>query len=290
MRSMIAALRLVALLCHLVLGLATGLLVFSWQTQRQRNPIIRAWSRALVTICGARLQVDRVALDSALAPGDRAGNGRLLLANHISWIDIFALHAVLPGRFVAKSEIRGWPVLGWLVSLSGTLYVERGRRHAVASINHRVASLLRAGEVVSVFPEGTTTDGTELLPFHSNLIAPAFEAGCDVWPVALRYSEAGAPSRAPAFVGDLGLVGSLWNILTARDLAVHVALLAPIGTVADRNRHHIAQAAQNAIAAHLGLASPQRRRRVEPDGISSPADPVADTADNPPGSPGAPAS
>jgi 1-acyl-sn-glycerol-3-phosphate acyltransferase len=200
--------------------------------------------------------------------------GRLLVANHSSWLDVFAILAALPGRFIAKAEIGRWPLLGWLVTRVGTLYIERGRRHAVAAINHRVRDLLKAGETIAVFPEGTTTDGTELLPFHSNLIAPAFDAACDVCPVALRYTERGRPTRAPAFAGDTGLARSLWNIVVARDLAVEVAFLAPIGTTADRNRHHIAHAAQLAIAAHLGLsAAPPRRARP----VNRPAPDTADS-------------
>jgi 1-acyl-sn-glycerol-3-phosphate acyltransferase len=266
MRALIAPLRVLALLAHILIGLAIALAIFPWQSQRRRNPTIRVWSRVLLAICGMRLRVAGAALDPELA---RSGTvdwapGRLLIANHISWIDVFAILATLPGRFVAKSEIRRWPLLGWLVSLVGTLYIERGRRHAVAAINHRVRDHLKAGEVIAVFPEGTTTDGAELLPFHSNLIAPALEIGCDVWPVALRYTERGAPSRAPAFIGAMGLVTSLWNILVARDLAVEVALLPPIGTTADRSRHHVAHAAQYAIASHLGVAMPPHRRGVRP--------------------------
>lgn len=262
MRVLIAPLRVVVLLAHLLVGLAIGLLIFPWQSQRRRNPTIKAWARVLLTICGAHLHVTGNAIDPQLARSGVADwtPGRLLLSNHISWIDVFAILSALPGRFVAKAEIGRWPLLGWLVTLVGTLYIERGRRHAVAMMNHRVREYLKAGETITVFPEGTTTDGTQMLPFHSNLIAPAFEASCDVWPVALRYTERGQPSRASAFIGDMGLVTSLWNILIARDLAIEVAFLAPIGTTADRSRHHVAHAAQEAIAAHLGLASPQHRR------------------------------
>lgn len=284
MRALIAPLRIALLLAHILLGLAIALAIFPWLAQRRRNPTIRVWSRVLLAICGARLRVAGMALDPPPARGAADwAPGRLLVANHVSWIDVFAILAAAPSRFVAKSEIGRWPLLGWLVTLVGTLYIERGRRHAVAAINHRVRDLLKAGEAIAVFPEGTTTDGAELLPFHSNLIAPAFEAACDVWPVALRYTERGQPSRAPAFIGEMGLPTSLWNILVARDLAVEVAFLAPIGTTADRNRHHIAHAAQLAIAAHLGVpaAPPRRAGRVSP---------APDTADSRPESASDPAS
>jgi 1-acyl-sn-glycerol-3-phosphate acyltransferase len=158
------------------------------------------------------------------ATGMRAGErGRLLLINHISWIDIFGVAAALPARFVAKSEIGRWPLMGALVTMSGTLYIERGRRHAVSALNKRVRELLEAGESVVVFPEGTTTDGAALLPFHSNLVAPAVESGCEVWPVALRYTQRGAPSTAAAFIGDMTLVTSMWNIVSAGGLQIEVA-------------------------------------------------------------------
>ncbi|MFN3565977.1 MAG: 1-acyl-sn-glycerol-3-phosphate acyltransferase, partial [Burkholderiaceae bacterium] len=183
MRRVLAPLRIVALLAHIVAGLAITTLAFPWLAQTARNRIVRGWSRVLLAICGVTLRASGRALDDAIArtgigPGS---SGRLLLANHVSWIDVFAILACVPCRFVAKAEIGRWPLVGWLVTLVGTLYIERGRRHAVAAINHRVRDRLKAGETVAVFAEGTTTDGFSLLPFHSNLIAPALEVGGEVW-------------------------------------------------------------------------------------------------------------
>ena len=256
MRYLLAPLRLTGLLVLLLAGLAIAGLGYPWLSQPRRNRITRAWSALLLAVCGARLNV-RGDLPAPLArSGMIAGlPGRLLLINHISWIDIFAINAVLPARFVAKAEIGRWPLLGTLVTLSGTLYIERGRRHAVHAVNHKVAEHLRMGESVALFPEGTTTDGSELLPFHSNLIAPVMEAGGQVWPVALRYTEDGQPSRAAAFVGDDTLAHSIWNILTARRLTIDVALLDPVAADGETHptRHHVAQAARQRIAQHLGV-------------------------------------
>jgi 1-acyl-sn-glycerol-3-phosphate acyltransferase len=256
--------RLLGMLLLLVIGLATALLVFPWLSQAGRNRIIRGWSRALMANCGVRLRAAGDLPDELARTGlHAAGKGRLLLANHISWLDIFAVDAVLPARFVAKAEIGRWPVMGALVSLAGTLYIERGRRHAVHAANQRVRERLQAGESVAVFPEGTTTDGRQLLAFHSNLVASAIEAGCDVWPVALRYTQRGRPSLAPAFIGETTLVESMWRIVTARALEVEVAFLAPVPTDdgAHPTRHHVALAARAAIARHLGLpmAEPSQR-------------------------------
>ncbi len=261
MRALVAPLRIALLLLHVLAGVAIAAAAFPWLAQTRRNRIIRAWSRLLLVICGARLRVAGVPLAAELAStGVETGSrGRMLLANHISWIDIFALNATVPSRFVAKSEIRNWPLLGTLVTRVGTLYIERGRRHAVASMNHHVRDRLRDGETVAVFAEGTTTDGSALLPFHSNLVAPAIEVGSPCWPVALRYTEDGKPSTAPAFVGETGLVASLWNILVARRLQIEVALLDAVPTTGDQNRHHVAGTAAERVAAWLNVPAPTGR-------------------------------
>lgn len=260
MRFVLGPLRLLGLVALLVIGLAIALLIFPWQSQPGRNRVIRAWSRAVVVACGLRVNVvGALPADLARTGMQAGGAGRLLLVNHISWIDIFALNAAMPTRFVAKAEIGAWPVMGTLVTLAGTLYIERGRRHAVHATNQRVRDRLRAGESVAVFPEGTTTDGRHLLPFHSNLVASALEVGCEVWPVALRYTQRGQPTLATAFIGETTLVESIWRIATAGGLEIEVAFLAPVATVNTADgvaptRHHVAQAARAAIAAHLGLA------------------------------------
>jgi 1-acyl-sn-glycerol-3-phosphate acyltransferase len=122
-------------------------------------------------------------------------------------------------------------------------------------MNQRVRDRLQAGESVAVFPEGTTTDGMRLLAFHSNLVASAIEVACDVWPVALRYTQNGQPTLAAAFVGEATLVASMWQIVTTDALEVEVAFLAPVptDTEARPTRHHVAHAARAAIAQHLGL-------------------------------------
>ncbi len=186
---------------------------------------------------------------------DPLTTGRLALANHVSWLDIFAINAVMPSRFVAKAEIGKWPLLGLLVSRGGTLYIERGRRHAVAAMNRTVSEHLKLGETVVVFGEGTTTDGSELLPFHSNLIAPAIDVGAAIWPIAIRYTERGKRTSAAAFIDEMGLITSLARILVAQQLAVEVAVLPPILTTDALHRHAIARAARASIAQQLGIES-----------------------------------
>ncbi|HET9025113.1 MAG TPA: 1-acyl-sn-glycerol-3-phosphate acyltransferase [Burkholderiaceae bacterium] len=260
MRFVFAPLRAVLFVLHVFAGLAIVLVVFPLAGLPARNRINRAWSRTLVAICGARLIVDGEPIPphiriTGLEPWSL---GRLVLSNHVSWIDVFAINAVTPCRFVAKAEIGQWPLLGALVSRSGTLYIERGRRHAVAAMNHKVRDHLKAGESVVVFPEGTTSDGTSLLPFHSNLLAPAVEIGAPVWPIAIRYTDGGRPTDAAAFIGDMGLITSLVKILTARDLAIRITVLPAIPVEEHGNRHAVGRAAREAIAGALGVTAGER--------------------------------
>jgi 1-acyl-sn-glycerol-3-phosphate acyltransferase len=162
--------------------------------------------------------------------------------------------------------------LGWLVARVGTLFVERGRRHAVHAINQAVAARLALGESIGVFPEGTTTDGRELLPFHANLVQPALDAGAEIRPVALRYLQDGAWAPAAAYIGDMSLVGSLWRVVTTPRLTVQVHWLPPVAREL-ANRHAVGRAARAAIAAALGLAI------HEAHDVTAPA---ADTADSAP--------
>jgi 1-acyl-sn-glycerol-3-phosphate acyltransferase len=153
----------------------------------------------------------------------------LLVANHISWLDILVVHASRHCRFVSKSEVEHWPLIGTLATGGGTLYIEReSRRHAMRVV-HDMAESLRAGDVLAVFPEGTTSDGRALLPFHANLLQAAISAEAPVLPVALSFVDAatGELSLAPIYVGDESLVESLWRTLTAPPLAALVTFGQP---------------------------------------------------------------
>ena len=259
MGVVLGPLRAVLVALHFVAGLATALFVFPLVRLRTRNRIISLWSRWLVALCGVRLVVDGEPIPAALRHTgiDEAGAGRLVVSNHVSWLDSFVMHAVMPCRFIAKAEIGRWPLLGLLVTQSGMLYIERGRRHAVASINRQVRDHLRQGEAVAVYPEGTTNDGSTLLRFHSNLLAPAIETGAAVWPFVIRYTKHG--TRAPTHLldDDNGFLASLLRMLAARGLAVRLTRLPPIDATLHENRHAIAHAAYLAIANELGLSPGQ---------------------------------
>jgi len=204
---------------HVLHGIAIALVGFRALDAGQRHARIQWWARETLRRMGIALQVD----------GTPAGPGTLIVANHVSWLDIMAIHAVMPqARFVSKAAIKHWPLLSHLADAANTLYLERERKRDALRVVHLVAEALRDRETVAVFPEGTTSDGRDLLPFHANLLQSAIATGAPVQPIVLRFSDRTRPiSPAVEFVGDTTLVQSLWRVARGDALTVHVSLLAP---------------------------------------------------------------
>ena len=186
-------------------------------TQQQAR--VQAWSLALLRHAGIRLVVQ----------GQPAVQGPVMLvANHISWLDITSLHAARFCRFVSKADVARWPLIGALASGVGTLFIQRESRRDAMRVVHHMADSLRAGDVLAVFPEGTTSDGVDLLPFHANLLQAAITAGVPVQPVALQFLDArGERSLAPCYVGDDTLLGSVWRTVRARGITVRIVFGRP---------------------------------------------------------------
>jgi 1-acyl-sn-glycerol-3-phosphate acyltransferase len=173
----------------------------------------------------------------------------LLVANHISWLDILVMHAARHCRFVSKAQVKHWPLIGTLATGAGTLYIERESRRDAMRVVHHMADSLRAGDVLAVFPEGTTSDGRKLLPFHGNLIQAAISADVPVQPVALSFIDraSGAPSLAARYIDDDTLVESLWRTLTAPPLAAVVVFGEP-ERAQGRDRRSWAQELRETVA------------------------------------------
>jgi 1-acyl-sn-glycerol-3-phosphate acyltransferase len=234
--------RLARVLVHLGAGLATCALVFPLVGDARRERIIARYSRRLLHICGVRL-------------GEPGGNPALahamIVANHVSWLDIFVINALHPSRFVAKSEIRDWPVLGWLVAQAGTVFIARGNRRELRNTFKGMVAALEAGHRVAFFPEGTTSLQGTLLPFHANLFEAAVDAGGTLQPYALRYVDAaGAPHPAIDYVGETTFVQSMLAVLAAPPVLAELICLAPI-TCDGAHRRDLARAAHDAIAGAL---------------------------------------
>jgi 1-acyl-sn-glycerol-3-phosphate acyltransferase len=195
-------------LWHVFMGMWMVYLHFPQLSSEQREMRVQAWALQFLALWQIHLKVI----------GQPVLNGpALLVANHISWLDILIIHAARHCRFVSKSDIRDWPLVGVLATGAGTLYIERTKRKDALRMVKDMASALQEGDVVAIFPEGTTSDGLDLLPFHANLIQSAIQAQAPVQPMSLQFldNQTREISFAPCYIGDDTLIGSMWRTLKA---------------------------------------------------------------------------
>ncbi|XZG71077.1 lysophospholipid acyltransferase family protein [Chitinibacteraceae bacterium HSL-7] len=239
--------KLLRMICHLLAGLATISLRFPGMDCEQRRLHIQRWSTQLTGILEIEVRIQGVTPEAA-------PHHHLLVANHISWLDIFVFNAVSVSRFVAKADIAGWPIIGRLCKATGTLFIERASRRDTARVNRDMVEALNAGDCVAVFPEGTTSDGTTLLPFRSSLLQAAIDSEATVQPVYLRYlGNDNRITLAAAYVGDVSLWQSLWAILSQPGIVAEVNFLAPIPAGSENRRQLTQRAEQLVHDAHYAL-------------------------------------
>ena len=211
----LALLRALRLLGHVLHGLWTVRRHFPRLDETERARRKQAWAQRLLELLGVQLRTR----------GVPPAAGSLVVVNHVSWLDIVAIDAVQPCRFIAKADVHRWPLLGALVAGAGTLFVERASRRDALRVVHLAAERLQAGDVLAFFPEGTTSDGGTVLPFHANLLQAALATGRPAVPLGIAYRHAGAPQRrheAPVYTGAMTLLASLWRVLRAPDLVVEL--------------------------------------------------------------------
>ena len=237
-------LRLGLLALHLAWGVTLAGLAFSLLSPPQRDRLIMAWARRLLRVLGVRSRIT----SAPSLPG-----GALLVCNHVSWLDIYLIYAAQRVHFVSKSEVRAWPVAGWLAHKTGTLFLERGRRADTSRVNAEMRALMKGGAWVAVFPEGTTGDGRALRRFMPSLLQPAVELQCPIVPAALRYRTlAGEYSAAPAYIGDLSMWQSLKQIVSEPGLIAELQFGEPIQP--NGHRRDLAAQAEAATARLLGVS------------------------------------
>ena len=247
MRRLRAVARLFRCVIHGLHGLWIALVRFPSLSPAERQARIRWWSQKLLRLIGIDLRVE----------GTAATGGSLLVVNHISWLDVMVVHAVVPeARFVSKADVKSWPLLSRLIDSAGTLYLERERKRDALRVVHAMAAALRGGQTVAIFPEGTTSTGHGLLPFHANLLQAAISTATPVQPVALRFSDSShAVSEAMEFVGATTLVQSLWQSACGDGVTARLVFLAPRPS-AGSERRQLAVRLRADIGAALAIAQP----------------------------------
>ena len=214
MRSLRAIAKFLRVIAQVLRGYWTIRTLFPKLTDEQQARYVEVWARGMLAIIGIEVRVK----------GHPASGPVLMAANHISWLDILVMHAACHCRFVAKSEIRGWPLVGVLTTGGGSLYTERGSNRDAMRLVHQMTAALQQGQVLAVFPEGGTGDGVTLLPFHANLLQAAISAGAPIQPIALQFLDAQTQqtSLAPCYRDTDTLVSSLWRTLCAPPLLAQV--------------------------------------------------------------------
>jgi 1-acyl-sn-glycerol-3-phosphate acyltransferase len=210
--------RLIIVCTHIVRGVITSALVLPSAPAQKRNALILNWSQVLLEKLRITVHIHGALPNPSQFPV-------ILTSNHISWVDIFVIHCVSPMRFVSKSEVRQWPVFGWLAAKTGTLFLVRTSRRQTATIGNKMEEALMNGDSLGLFPEATTSEGYSILPFHSSMLQAAVSCQVSVLPVALRYRlHDGSNNPHIPFVGDMTFAQSLLHVLQGPPARVDVAV------------------------------------------------------------------
>jgi 1-acyl-sn-glycerol-3-phosphate acyltransferase len=224
-------------------GLVIELAFFPLMSIARREFCIQHWSMSILRVAGVRVRVRGPAPITACQ----------IAANHSSWLDILTINSLQASQFVAKAEIRTWPVVGLLVARAGTHFIERSKRRAVHTVLLGIVKALQAGRTIAVFPEGTTNDGRSLLPFHANLIQAALDARVPLKPLAIGYKNSeGTLSEALEYIGDTSFVASLWRVMQIP--AIHAELVWGVEVAPQGTRHELCREVERQISALSGLA------------------------------------
>ena len=252
------AIRLVRLIrvgLHVLQGVIIAGAVLRFAHEPLRSRIIQSWSQKLLAIFSVEYQV--------YGPmPDLSTRGAVFVANHVSWLDIWLIYTLRPVRFISKADVRAWPVIGWLAEKTGTLFIHRERRHHTAAIIKQAEAALAQGDCIGLFPEGTTTDGLRLLPFHASLFQAAVAQQAPIVLIAIRYRlPDGGIDTAPAYYGDLSLADSLRAVLARRRIRVEATYLGTLASVG-KTRRELSRAAETTIAKALNLPAPHKAPEI----------------------------
>lgn len=223
----------------LVAMILAALLAIDVMRTMPRVRLVGWWQRRLLLILRIRLSVT----------GNPHPGPRLTVANHVSWLDVPVIGSLEDTCFVAKSEVRDWPVAGTLAHAAGTFYIRRSKGGSSPLIEKLVPYLGKGG-AVTVFPEGTTTDGSSVLDFHPRLLTAAIEAGVPVQPVALVYGPSAEARRLGPFIGDDGLIGHIARLLRSDGLSVGVCYFQSLAA-SEYSRDELARRARGMVSGHL---------------------------------------
>ncbi|MDE1941938.1 MAG: 1-acyl-sn-glycerol-3-phosphate acyltransferase [Betaproteobacteria bacterium] len=247
-QRIVLTIRSVRLLLHVVRGVTTTAVILPWSSRKLRDRLIQNWAADLMRLLRVTVRIRGTLPERHHFPV-------VLTANHISWVDIFAIHSVYPVRFVSKSEVRHWPVFGWLAAKTGTLFLVRSSRKQTAAIGQEMEDVLATGDSLGLFPESTTSEGMTVLPFRTSLLQAAINRETVLLPVALRYRlEDERHNPHIPFIGEMTFARSLARVLSSPPSLVEIRIGA-IVTPNGRHRRDLALHLEQITASLLSDAS-----------------------------------
>jgi 1-acyl-sn-glycerol-3-phosphate acyltransferase len=216
--------RIVRVILHTLVGFFIAGIVLPVSSKPHKLKLISWWCKYLLNAFNIR-----VTATGNVPTNPNNMYNTMVVANHISWADIHALTSILPLRFIAKFEISTWPVFGYLATKANALFIDRAKRRDAAKTVAITRQSLLSGDNICLFPEGTTTDGTEIKPFKSSLIQAAIEAKATIQPVVVRYPLSdGRANTELAYAGNTTLRESMQLALSQKYPQVHLHFLPAI--------------------------------------------------------------
>lgn len=256
---LVRVVRWLRLLTHIGVALMLVGMIFPRISVKGRENITGWWARKLLRILNVSLSIHGARPTSVV-------RNLIVAANHISWLDIFVINATQPARFIAKAEIRDWPIAGWLCDKSGTIFIQRARRHDTVRINDTMRNVLAEGATIGFFPEGTTTAGDKLLKFHTSLFEPAVVNAATIAPAAISYRTSdGERCGAAAFIGELSFAESVATMIAEKSM-IAVITFAPQIEATGLTRRELAFRSEAAIAKILDVSLPHAHQRFTGEG------------------------
>lgn len=246
MNMLRGAIRFVAAMVFVVACILMVLFYLQWVRPEKKVGFLRTWCRALLRIVGIDLKIEGKVYDQHC----------LIVANHVSFMDIFGLNVVKPGRFIAKSEIANWPIFGRIAKGVDTLFIERKNRRSILTVNQQITDALSRKQTIMLFPEGRTSAGTTLLPLRSNLMEPAVMSATPIQPIVLLYREHGLPTTKASYT-DISLFACLWNIVSSDGLTLTIKVL-PLIDPTGKDRREVAVEVSAMMSEAMGVVDPMQ--------------------------------
>ena len=219
--------KIILILIHLIIGIIC-IFFFPIINRASRKSLIKSWSSYLLKIFNINLIVNHD-LKKILAK-----KNYLIVSNHISWLDIFVINTAHPVTFVAKQSISEWPILNWLVKASETIFIDRKKISKIKETTKEIEDYLENKGSICIFPEGTSSDGSQLLNFKSNLLQTSINKNVSVIPIAIQYFHNQNFCSAPAYCGDLSLLDSVINLIKIKNIDAKLTILPELKGISDR--------------------------------------------------------